>query len=199
MFEVPLGSRTSYGYLFNSKHTSEEEAILGLSSTIKVPLTEKNTKKFSFVPYYRKKVLNGRILYSGNSAVFFEPMFANSLWLYDNINRDFIDYLEGRTTAEEFNKECVHRATTVYHTIALHYLGGSSKYDTSFWKDAKASALEILRTDSGVSYQQQLREGMKSVHNGYRDISTPVFHPHSWGTILNNLEYNIRSNSGTNI
>jgi len=191
MFEVPLSSRTSYGYLFNSKSTTEEDALLDMSDILQVPINEKVHKKFKFSPYYRKEVLKGRILYNGNSAVFFEPMFANSLWLYDNINKGFIDYLEGSASLEEFNRDCTCRAMQVYHTIALHYVGGSSKYSTPFWITAKNSAREILNTASGLEYRQDLAENVNKAKKCYAGLETPIFPVVAWVAMLDNLEYYI--------
>mgnify|MGYP000394363711 CR=1 FL=1 len=46
--------------------------------------------EYHFKSYYAKQFLNGRIIKNGNAAIFFEPMSAFSLFLYDKINRSFL-------------------------------------------------------------------------------------------------------------
>jgi tryptophan 7-halogenase len=134
MFEVPLHSRTSYGYLYNSAITTEEGAMEDFASMLKTDVS--GYSKYKFSSYISKNIINNRIIKCGNKAVFFDPMFANSLWMYNNINEAVIDHILGGVSAEAINSEFVQEAQDVLNIIALHYLDGSNM-DTEFWRYAK--------------------------------------------------------------
>lgn len=144
MFGVPLTSRTSYGYLFNDKITSSETAKINFSKEINVPVNEIDTIEYKFTSYYAKNVLDGRILKNGNRAVFFEPMFANSLWLYKQTDRLFVSHLKGVLQENQLNDIFTGMAKDVEELICFFYHGGSV-YDTDFWKKVKPYADKKLK------------------------------------------------------
>lgn len=142
MFGIPLTSRTSYGYLFNNTITSPDQAKENFSKQINVPVESLKLSEFKFRPYYAKKVLDGRILKNGNKAVFFEPMFANSIFLYDRINKLFIDHIYFNDE-ERVNKLFAVDAEMILLTFHYFYQGGSI-YNTPFWERIKAISTEII-------------------------------------------------------
>lgn len=134
MFTVPLTSRTGCGYMFNTSFTTIDQARQNFSKIIDVPVDEITTGvEYKFQSYYTNKLLNGRILKNGNQSVFFEPMFANSLWVYDQVNRLFFDHLINGASEEATNQKFKHVATSVLDLIYFHYHGGSN-FKTPFWE-----------------------------------------------------------------
>lgn len=195
MFTVPLQSRNSYGYMYNSTISSFDEALQGLRSTVPKACAE-NVIEFHFSPYYARKVLKGRILRNGNSALFFEPMFANSLWAYDNINKNFHSFLLGGINEEEVNLRHLSNAVSIRSAIALHYIGGSTMYNNHpFWDLAAADSKRALGTLEGVEFTKRVVsavEGSKAL-KGFQGVKHPgVFNTIAWVNILNNLGYNTK-------
>lgn len=175
MFEIPLDNRQSYGYLFNNNVTSVEEAQSDFSKEINVPVSELQNIEYKFKSYYAKQLFDGRILKQGNAAIFFEPISATSLWLYDNINRMFLDYLTGTTlrgsadiepTIENVNSEFINIANQVEELICYYYHGGSI-YDTPFWQRTIKLTSERLKQSENL---KRMIESFK-IHN---EIGTPV-------------------------
>ena len=78
MFGIPLTHRQGWGYLFNDKITSEQEAVNEINQIFKSNKTKKDLRDFNFKPYRAKKFLEGRIIKNGNRAIFYEPMEALS-------------------------------------------------------------------------------------------------------------------------
>jgi tryptophan halogenase len=144
MFTVPLSTRTSYGYLFNKEITSIKKAKENFSKEIDVPIEELDNIEYSFNSYYAKKILDGRILKSGTRAVFFEPMFANSLAFYNTINEFFTRHIDGLWTEEKLNLKFCTEAES-YRDMILFFYHGGSIYDTDFWKITKDFATEELK------------------------------------------------------
>jgi len=190
MFEIPLTSRQSYGYMFNDRITSIEEAKMNFSKEINVPVDNLDDIKFKFKSYYTNKLLDKRVLKNGNSAVFFEPMFANSLWFYDQINRSFLSYLNSRLSDLEVNEIFENNVLKVRDMICFNYHGGSL-YDTPFWKDAVITTSNIL---NGSPYFKDAKE--KLIQNVERNVwihdTEPawVFEPYNLTSIDRNFGYN---------
>lgn len=136
MFEVPLISRTSYGYMFNTNITDIDTAKKNFSEIINVPEDELQDISFSFNRFYAKKIVNNKILKNGNRAIFFEPLFANSLFLYGQINRMLFDYIMGNGDEDVHNSGFTNMAKDFDNIISFHYMGGST-FDTDFWRFAQ--------------------------------------------------------------
>lgn len=144
MFEIPLQSRTSYGYLYNDKITSYENAKQDFSETIGIDSENLDNIEYKFSSYYTNTLIQGRIIRNGNRAVFFEPMFANSLFIYDRINRYAIDIIRGSYTEQQVNPSFVVKvAKPVEDMIYFHYHGGSI-FESEFWKHTKKSSYDKL-------------------------------------------------------
>lgn len=151
MFGIPLANRTSYGYLFNDKITNVDDAKNNFSKTINVPIDELEKIEFKFKNYYVENVLNNRLLKNGNLAVFFEPQFANSMWLYDYVNRLFYDRIIENESEEVVNAKFRAKALEIHDFICYYYHGGSN-YDTDFWKYAMSYSRDVL--DKSVFFKE---------------------------------------------
>lgn len=187
MFVVPLKSRESYGYLFNNNITDVDTAKRNFSIKINVPINELDNISYSFKSYYTTKLIEGRIIKNGNRAAFFEPMFANSLWLYDTANRTFYDYLIGSHTEESANNHFKMIAKGIEEMICFHYHGGSL-YKTPFWDYAVEHSTEILKNSTKIKETQEANNYFKTIA---RNVSfTWGFDLHALQLIDKNMEYN---------
>jgi tryptophan 7-halogenase len=137
MFEIPLTTRKSYGYLYNDSITTKDHALDDFSKEIGIDKADWQGIEYKFKPFYSKNVFDGRIMKNGNRAIFFEPISATSIFSYDQANRIFIAYLIGQIKdVETVNKEFTSVAEAVIDIICYFYHGGSN-YDTDFWKYAQ--------------------------------------------------------------
>jgi len=152
MFEIPLASRTSYGYLFNDKITNVADAKKNFSKEISIHEDNLDSIEFKFNSYYCKKILQNRVMKNGNAAVFFEPMFANSLWLYNSFNKIMLDFIISHNKIDQiktiddynkFNALSLKKIKEIHELIAYHYHGGSI-YETDFWKITKKKTQETI-------------------------------------------------------
>jgi tryptophan 7-halogenase len=188
MFRVPLKSRTSYGYLFNSSINTESEAIKGLSKSIGVPTKELSIKSFEFTPYYSNKIIDNRIILNGNRAAFFEPMFGNSLWIYNIINHMALDFIYGVRTDEEINKDFIDVSEVIRSTIAFHYLEGTT-FDSAFWSIAEKWSKEaLLNNDKFWGHIDTLNNRAKT-NAGWAGLPSWAFSARSFQQISRNLNY----------
>jgi tryptophan halogenase len=159
MFEIPLLSRRSYGYLFNDTITPCNTARENFSKLIDVPLEMLNNIEYSFKSYYSKKAVDGRIFKSGNRFGFFEPMSATSMYMYSKLNSLYEQHILASENNNPFgllntNDEATTLAKRLQDLICFFYHGGS-KYDTEFWKMAKHNCSEHLNSSGLIEYLKE--------------------------------------------
>ena len=174
MFEVPLTNRISYGYLFNNTITDQETAKQNFSEDIGVSVTELQNIEYKFKSFNAKKILVGRVCKNGNKAIFFEPMFANSLWFYNQISVLFFEHISGQASADKINDQFTVYANQVREMLWFKYHGGST-YNTPFWQHTQIKAKEEVKDSVNLS---RVRKGMIEM-NRSRD----------WGTIHKDLKW----------
>ena len=173
MFEIPLMDRRAYGYLFNDTITSKEEAMEDFSKEIDTPIDRLDENKcksciadYSFKPYYAKEFVKGRIFRNGNRAMFFEPLSANSLFVYDAINRLIVERLQLKWGSDEIVNKLYREKVESIRDLIYYYYHGGSTYNTKFW--VKASHLASKELDKSESFKK-----IKSEFKYYNNIGTP--------------------------
>lgn len=189
MFMVPLRKRKSYGYLYNSNITDKKTAKENFAKLIEIDVEKLESTEFNFKSYYTKKLINGRLMRCGNLAVFLEPMFANSLWLYDYCNRLIYDKIINNYSEEQLNYLFNIKVKSIHDLICYYYNGGSV-YDTSFWNYAKSYSNMIMKNSLYIKTMDDAFTYMKE-HN--TQIEVNHFCPFSTDTIKkvdNFLGYN---------
>ena len=170
MFEIPLMERQAYGYLFNDTLTSKKEAMEDFSKEIDTPVDQLDKTDYSFKPYYAKKVLEGRIFKNGNRALFFEPLSANSLFIYDTVNRLIVERLQRKLgTDDRVNAVYKERVESIRDLIYYYYHRGST-YNTPFWTQAATQASKELKKSKTF---KRLKEHFKH----YNKLGTPYLSP----------------------
>ena len=189
MFEIPLTSRQSYGYLFNDTITSVEDAKADFAKEIDVPVEELNNIEYKFQSYYSTAVCDGRIMKNGNRAIFFEPISATSIYMYDQANKIFFNYLVGHfKTKEQVNEAFSSVAHAIEELIYWFYHGGSI-YDTEFWQKTMAKTKPLVQSS------KMLRELIPSFRKwGSKEApvhaDTWFFAPHLMLQLDRNFGYN---------
>jgi hypothetical protein len=174
MFGIPLTHRQGWGYLFNDKITSEQEAINDINEIFKSNKKKEDLRDFKFKPYRAKKFLEGRIIKNGNRAIFYEPMEALSGVFYDGLNRAFYDYINKQINQETVNEILDIKAKQYENFICYVYSQGSI-YKTKFWKDVKKV------TDKHLKNNEIWNKTLNTLNNNEDNINlTWPFYNDSW-------------------
>ena len=169
MFGVPLTDRKSYGYLFNDTITTREEAIQNFSKEIGVPVNELQNIEYKFHSYRAKEIIGKRIFKNGNRAVFFEPLFANSLYLYDQINRVIMGHISDPYGNKETSNAMIDVSINHVATVIAYMYRGGSVHDTPFWNGIKEPAQKILEeSDTFHEFIHEMR--FADARNFYRSL-----------------------------
>lgn len=141
MFGVPLQSRKTFGYMYNDQITSPEEVAADMRQMLGQEKLDASTGRgistaeYIFRCYYSKEFIDGRVAKNGNKALFFEPLIANSIFLYIYTARLTYDYIIGAAHRESVNSMFIKAVQEMEDVISYYYQGGS-KYDTPFWRHA---------------------------------------------------------------
>lgn len=133
-FYIPLPTKTSVGYLYNNKITSEKKARNNFKKLFGV---EKVNHVFPFKQYVAKKpVVDNRVLLNGNKLFFLEPLEATAMGTYVKACQCYYSYIFHNTSKEDTNKNIKNYVYQIQQFILWHYANGST-YNTKFWKQAK--------------------------------------------------------------
>jgi hypothetical protein len=195
MFEIPLQSRLTYGYLFNNGVTSREEARKNFAEEIGVPIDELSETEFKFCSYFAKEVIGNRVCKNGNRAIFFEPMSANSLWTYSSVNRFFFDYAVAKVIDRDTaNQHFIDNSVAIEDMIYYMYHGGSI-YDTAFWK--RAVDYTQMRVSTSKTFHRavnefaMIREDLRKNPDLIFNLQNPtwIFGPYNLAVVDNNFGY----------
>jgi tryptophan halogenase len=162
MFEIPLTTRQSYGYLFNKEVTDKETAKRNFSEQIKVPVDQLDPIEYSFVSYYANEAVDGRIFKNGNSFGFFEPMSATSMYMYSKLNRMYEEHIEATESnngvvLSQTNSKANILVNQIQDLICFFYHGGSI-YNTPFWEMAVKNTNKRMSESGLISYLKQSLE-----------------------------------------
>lgn len=193
MFGVPLKSRKTYGYLYTDKITSPEEAIADMKEILGTDELDASTNRgvpipeYVFKCYFANDMIDGRIGKNGNRALFFEPLVANSIFLYIYAARLFYDYILGNTSIDECNRAFTKSVNEMEDVITYYYQGGSL-YDSEFWRYATSTADERLRKRADFNGLMSLYRDLKQkglLHHG----PAYAFVPLTWEIVDEALGY----------
>jgi len=176
MFGIPLRHRKAFGYLYNRHITSKEEAIAHFQ-TLKPEIDSKNLRFLDWTSYYRKEIIDNRILYLGNKLYFFEPAMGLPLHYYVNASSVFSDYLLN----DDFSKVDIPDYMNKYHAIqmekiqdiiSLNYI---SKNDmtSKFWKEISVKSRDRLK--KSIRFREWAEEVLdKDYYVKYWTLGSPV-------------------------
>ena len=135
MFGVPLAGYKTYGYLYSQAFTPPAAAEEEMKRLLGAKTLEAGAynAQYAFRCYYANELVSGRVCKNGNRALFFEPLLANSMFLYIYAARLIYDYVAGGQPASHCNGLFVKAVQEMEDVISYYYRGGST-FDTEVWR-----------------------------------------------------------------
>jgi hypothetical protein len=189
MFGVPLQGYKTYGYLYSSALTATaaaEEEMMRLLGAEQLDARGYDAH-YAFRCYYANQLISGRVCKNGNKALFFEPLLANSMFLYIYACRLIFDHVVNGQDAGRCNAQFVKAIAEMEDVISYYYRGGSN-FQTEFWRAASEHARARLeKRPAFFEYLSKLK-AMKArgiLHSG----PSYAFSPHTWQIVDAALGY----------
>jgi hypothetical protein len=189
MFGVPLRGHKTYGYIYSSAFTETGAAEEEMRRLLGAPKLEAGNydEHYPFRCYYANELISGRVCKNGNKALFFEPLLANSMFIYIYALRLMYDHIVGAHEVSLSNKRFVQAVRQMEDVISYYYQGGST-FQTPFWQASESHARARLakRTDFS-DFMRSLADSKRRgvVHMG----PSYVFSPHTWQIVESQMGY----------
>jgi hypothetical protein len=189
MFGVPLKGYKTYGYLYSSAITKTEDAEAEMMRLMGTPKLEAGNydAHYSFRCYYANDLISGRVCKNGNKALFFEPLLANSMFLYIYAARLIYDYIVKSEDPGRCNGRFVKAVQEMEDVISYYYQGGST-FETEFWKTSAERAkarLESRPTFADYMRSLKLLKDQGILYNGI----AYSFSPQTWRIVDKQMGY----------
>lgn len=140
IWDIGLQQRKGIGYVYSSKHCSEQQARETLSRYIGDAEIVKQAKKIQFIPGHRKVFWHKNCVAVGLSAGFLEPLEASALMLVESSANFIADQLPVNSdqmalVAHRFNTIMLKKWQGVIDFLKLHYV--LSRRPEPFWQDSR--------------------------------------------------------------
>jgi hypothetical protein len=189
MFGVPLKGYKTYGYLYHHAFTDDRAAEEGMKRALGVPRLEAGEydAQYAFRCYYANELISGRVAKNGNKALFFEPLLANSMFLYIYAARLIYDQLVSGQDQSLCNGLFVKAVREMEDVISYYYQGGST-FDSPFWRaSADFARVRLGRRTEFLEYMKRLADLRKK---GTMYSGPPyAFSPHTWSLVDAEMGY----------
>ena len=142
IWDIGLVNRRGIGYVYSSRHTSDEQAEATLRDYIGPASNTLSARKIAIQSGHRKLFWKNNCVAVGLAAGFLEPLEASALVLVElsaemlaeqmPATRDTMDIV-----AKRFNETFLYRWDRIIDFLKLHYIL-SKRTDHAFWPDNRA-------------------------------------------------------------
>ncbi|GAC19790.1 tryptophan halogenase family protein [Paraglaciecola arctica] len=144
IWDIGLTTRRGIGYVYSSRHCSDDEAELVLHKYLSDKTAgnyqqNTNIRKISFKPGYRQQFWIKNCVAVGMSAGFIEPLEASALALVElsakMISQELPENFQMMAIcAKRFNQRFTYRWERIIEFLKLHYVL-SKRTDSDYWKE----------------------------------------------------------------
>lgn len=139
IWDIGLQHRRGVGYVYSSKHSSEEQARKVLAQYVGDKFENAKVRKIPINSGHREKFWQNNCVAVGLSAGFLEPLEASALVLVELSAQMISEQLPATRqsmdiVAKRFNETFLYRWDKIIDFLKLHYIL-SKRADNSFWTD----------------------------------------------------------------
>lgn len=185
-WRIPLQHRTGNGYVFSSRHLSDDEATATLMSQVEGrPVVSPMTVPFK--TGVRERIWHRNVLSIGLAGGFIEPLESTAIHLIHRGMEFFFRLMPDLdcdpALADEYNRRMTLDYEEIRDFIILHY-ALTRRGDTAFWRECRDMVLP-----EGLQHKLDVFRANGSVVEGLE----PLFREVSWYAVLNGMGVRPRS------
>ncbi len=162
VWDIGLTSRRGIGYVYSSRHSSDEQALDTLWRYLRnqehADISAVEPRQLRFEPGYRKQFWHRNCVAVGMSAGFIEPLEASALVMIELAADRIAEELPATRAvmdlvADRFNETFSYRWARIIDFLKLHYVL-SQRTDSAYWRDHKDPATYSERLGDLVALWQ---------------------------------------------
>ena len=154
-WRIPLQHRAGNGYVYSSRHVSDDAALNDLLAAVGEPPVAE-PRVIRFVTGHRRKFWNRNCVALGLASGFIEPLESTSIHLVMSGAYNLLDRFPDRdfdaANIDAYNDELTAEIEAVRDFVILHYCT-TQRTDTAFWRDCGAMALPPSLTERLAIYR----------------------------------------------
>lgn len=192
VFLIPLQNRCSVGYMYNKDINTQEDVQEDVKQIFDkynlVP--SEDTRNLTFKNYYKNNNFenNGKIVHSGNSSFFLEPLEATSVGTMDYINRLAFNVWNNELKHQDANRMYRTLLHQIELIISMHYAAGSA-FDTEFWTYAKELGMKKILDSRNDQHLKDIYLDIKDTYS-VQDASLKIPEYGLWysGSFIQNID-----------
>lgn len=172
-WQIPLQHRTGNGYVYSSRHISDDEAAESLKNNLDAPALD-DVRLLKFTPGQRTVSWKKNCVAIGLSSGFLEPLESTSIYLIQMAILKLLEFFPGSEANDirstSFNKFMRNEYELVRDFLILHYKL-NSKQSSIFWQ--YCATMEVPE-----SLKRKMTLFERTAHVEHYDLG--LFMPPSW-------------------
>lgn len=146
IWDIGLTTRRGIGYVYSSRHGTEDEARAVLEDYLQAtgapPDAGQSPRKISFSPGHRERFWHRNCVATGMASGFIEPLEASALVMVELSARMIAEELPPNRAvmdivAHRFNEKFRYRWARIIDFLKLHYVLGK-RDDSAYWRENRS-------------------------------------------------------------
>lgn len=140
LWEIDHHDITACGYVYSSKHITDDKAKLEAESKLNISIDESRVIKFKTGRLEEHWI--GNVITLGNSDGFIEPLESTSIMVILKLSIEFIDimrYEDNDDLIKKYNVFVNDYFDTIRDFIFIHF-AFNKKLDTDYWKECRSKS-----------------------------------------------------------